>query len=279
MEDTLPDGPLVTPQWLKEHLHEPWLMVADCRYDLFDHELGSRSYGMAHIPGAFFLNMEKDLISEVQEHGGRHPLPNPADFTETMNRIGFTPAKVVIAYDNDGSGAARLWWMLNYYGHSKVRILNGGYPLWEEMGYEVTKEIPVGGNGDFHIAENRMILARMEDVRNARDTGDIVDSRIWDRYIGKFEPIDFKAGHIPGAINIPYTEAIEEKALFKNEDELKEIFSRSSSTPIVYCGSGVTSCVSFVAMRIIGLDPRLYAGSFSDWISYSHNEVITGPDP
>lgn len=274
-----PDGPLVSVEWLKEHMDDSRLIVADCRYNLYDHELGAREYREGHIPGAYFLHMEKELISPVKEHGGRHPLPDMESFRDSMNRIGLTPDTTVVAYDNDGSGAARLWWLLLYYGHENVKILNGGYPLWVSTGFAVTSEIPEGRAGSFEPSVNRKLLCTVEELRNPDNDCTIVDSRAWERYIGKTEPIDFKAGHIPGAINIPYTDAIRDKAIFRNRDELERIYRKSGEKPVFYCGSGITSCVSFVAARILGKDPRLYAGSFSDWISYPENEVATGEAP
>ncbi len=279
MTHRIPEGPLVSVKWLKEHLNDAKLIVADCRYNLFDHELGAREYAEGHIPGAYFLHMEKELISPVGEHGGRHPIPDMDSFRDSMNRIGLTGDTTVVAYDNDGSGAARLWWLLLYYGHEDVRILNGGFPLWEESGFPVSKEVPQSSFGDFKPSVNPSILCKVDELRNTDNDCTLVDSRAWERYIGKVEPIDFKAGHIPGAINIPYTEAIRDKAVFRDRDELEKIYRRSGERPVFYCGSGITSCVSFVAARILGKDPRLYAGSFSDWISYPENEVATGEAP
>ncbi len=275
----IPEGPLVTVEWLEEHLDDPQLIVADCRYDLFDHELGAREYSEGHIPGAFFLHMEKELISPVKEHGGRHPLPEKDKFRDSMNRIGLTPDTTVVAYDNDGSGAARLWWLLLFYGHENVKILNGGYPLWVESGSPVSREVPEPKEGNFEPSVNPHLLCTVDELKNPDSDCTIVDSRAWKRYIGEVEPIDFKAGHIPGAINIPYTDAIQDKAVFRSRDELEKIYSRSGEKPVFYCGSGITSCVSFVAARILGKDPRLYAGSFSDWISYPENDVAVGEAP
>ena len=275
----IPEGPLVSIEWLRENLDDPKIIVADCRYNLYDHELGAREYSEGHIPGAYFCTMEKGLISPVREHGGRHPLPEKDNFRASMNRIGLTPDSTVVAYDNDGSGAARLWWLLLYFGHENVKILNGGYPLWVESGLPSSREVPGKKSGNFEPSVNHGLLCTVDELRDPGNDCTIVDSRAWERYIGKVEPIDFKAGHIPGAINIPYTDAIRDKAIFRSRDELEKIYSRSGEKPVFYCGSGITSCVSFVAARILGKDPRLYAGSFSDWISYPDNEVATGEAP
>lgn len=279
MASELPEGPLVTIQWLKEHLEDPDLIIADCRYNLFDHELGSREYTEAHIPGAYFLHMEKDLTGSVQEHGGRHPIPDKNNFRDSMRSIGLTSRKTVIAYDNDGSGASRLWWLLNFFGHYKVKVLDGGFPLWDKSGFPVTKDLPEKKPGSFDPVVNPGFLASVDDLGSLDKESTLVDSRARERYLGNVEPIDFKAGHIPGAISIPYTEAVKEKAIFRNENELKEMYRETGDTPVVYCGSGITSCVNFVAMSIIGKKPRLYAGGWSDWISYETNGVATGENP
>lgn len=274
-----PESPLVSVEWLRSHMDDPNIIVADCRYDLFDHDLGAREYGQGHIPGAYFLHMEKELISPVKEHGGRHPIPDENSFTDSMNRIGLTNESLVVAYDNDGSGAARLWWLLNYYGHENVKILNGGYPHWVDSGYPVSTEVPENRTGNFVPSINKEILCTVDELKDLGNESKIVDSRTWERYIGKVEPIDFKAGHIPGAINIPYMDAIRDRAIFRDRNELETIYDKAGNQPVFYCGSGITSCVSFVASRIIGKNPRLYAGSFSDWISYPENEVATGEIP
>lgn len=274
-----PDYPFVTIDWLYEHLGDPEYIVADCRYNLFDLELGAREYSKGHVEGAYFLHMEKELTGPVKEHGGRHPLPRAESFKKSMNAIGLTPEKTVIAYDNDGSGAARLWWLLNYFGHSRVKILDGGYPLWAESGYPVSKEAPAGRTGNFEPVVNTEILATVDQVRTPPKGTTIIDSRARDRYLGKVEPIDPVAGHIPGAISIPYPEAVKDRAKFRSKDELEKLYAETGEDTIVYCGSGITSCVNFVALLSVGKKPKLYAGGWSDWISYRENEVATGNNP
>lgn len=272
------EEPFVTCEWLNGNLHREDILVVDCRYNLFDHDSGSREYAAGHIPGAHFLHMERDLTGEVGEHGGRHPLPDVEHFTAAMNRIGLREGTMVVAYDNDGSGAARLWWLLRYMGHENARILNGGFPGWKEMNFPVSTEEPSPGEGNFRPSITGGLLMGRDDLGNLERDAIIVDSRAYERYTGETEPIDHKAGHIPGAINIPYSNAIEKGGLFKPREELSRVFESAGNHPVLYCGSGITSCVSFVALWYIGKNPRLYAGSWSDWISYEENEVATGPD-
>lgn len=268
--------PFVSCEWLLENLGREGILVVDCRYDLFDLELGRREYSRAHIPGSYFMDMEHDLTGDVGEHGGRHPLPDVGNFVRRANEIGLTDGKTVIAYDRDGSGAARAWWLFNYVGHSRVKILNGGFPMWEALGYPLTADVPEPASGDFKPRVKQEILMDMKDLKTLKHGAKIVDSRARERYAGVVEPIDRKAGHIPGAINIPYTDVLETPGLFRKKEEIEELFSASGDEPVVYCGSGVTSCVSFVALWYIGKRPKLYAGSWSDWISYEDNEIATG---
>lgn len=271
--------PFVTCQWLREHLHDSSLVIADCRYNLFDHGLGLREYNASHIPGAHFLNMEEDLAGKVSEHGGRHPLPDPEKFRNSMKRIGLNGDSLLIAYDNDGSGAARLWWLLKFFGHENVKILNGGFPLWKDLDFPVSRQINGTAKGNITLSTNERILMNRDDLKQLAHGSKIVDSRARERYAGEVEPIDKKAGHIPGAVNVPYTEVIQKGALFKDRKEIGKLFAEVGEEPVLYCGSGVTSCVSFVALTYIGKKPRLYAGSWSDWISYEDNEIATGHSP
>lgn len=272
-------NPFVTCQWLLDRLGDESIIIADCRYDLKDHGLGLKEYREEHIPGAHYLNMEGVLAGEVKMHGGRHPVPDVSSFTHTMNSIGLDSDKTVIAYDRDGSGAARLWWLLNYFGHAKVRVLNGGFSLWKELDFPVSQAMPEKKKGNFVPGRNGYILMDSTNLKNIDRNTRIIDSRARERYEGIVEPIDKKAGHIPGAINIPYTDVIERGGLFKSSEELEKIFAEAGEDPVLYCGSGVTSCVNFIAMYSIGRNPRLYAGSWSDWISYEENEVAVGEKP
>ncbi len=269
-------NPLVSSKWLSNRLDDNSLIIVDCRYNLFDKAWGRTEYDKGHIPGACFLDMEKELTGQVGEHGGRHPLPPMKAFEESMKRIGLENGKMVIAYDWDGSGAARLWWLLNYFGYPEVRILDGGYDGWVDAGLHITKDVPKTGRGNFSARITGHILVSRSDLDKLPHGTRIIDVRDRERYLGIVEPIDKIAGHIPGAINIPYKDIVEKPGKFKDLNELKEIFSQSGEEPVVYCGSGITSCVNFVALESIGKHPKLYAGSWSDWISYEDSEIATG---
>lgn len=268
--------PLVSCEWLSEHLEDDSLIIVDCRYNLMDKSFGGIEYNKGHIPGAHFLDMEKELTGNLAKHGGRHPLPDMKSFQDSMNRIGLEKGKTVIAYDIDGSGASRLWWLLNYFGHHEVEILDGGFHEWADSGLPVTKDVPESKPGNFMAHVTGHILVSREDLNNLPHGTRIIDVRDRERYLGIAEPIDKIAGHIPGAINIPYKDIIEKPGKFKNREELQRLFSQSGSEPVVYCGSGITSCVNFVALETIGKHPKLYAGSWSDWISYEDSVIATG---
>lgn len=214
-------NPLVTPEWLYEHLKDPDLVVVDCRFDLTRPQSGKEGYRRNHIPGALYLDLEKDLSAPVGIHGGRHPLPDVDRFADRLGEVGIDRRRTVVAYDDQGGAmAARLWWMLRCLGHEAVFVLNGGYTAWTEMGYPVNDEVPRPEPTRFVPNPNRDLLVGMEEVK-AWD-GLLIDSREPARYEGKAEPIDAKAGHIPGAVNRFWKENLGEDGRWKNPAEMKK---------------------------------------------------------
>ncbi|KOP83167.1 sulfurtransferase [Cytobacillus solani] len=273
----------IEKEWLLEHLQDKNIRIADCRYNLGLSEEGYDSYVKDHIPGAVYFHLSKDLSGPVSVHGGRHPLPAIEDLQETFSLAGISEETTVIAYDGgEGSYAARLWWLLNYVGHEKVYILNGGYKAWKDAGYPTNDTIPTYLKTEFKVHLNDKIFASQEEVKKMveakNDETVIIDSRENKRYLGMEEPIDKKAGHIPGAINKVWTEGFENgriKSIKEQEKRFKEI--DKDKQVIVYCGSGVTATPNFIALKMAGYNNvKLYAGSFSDWITYEENEVETG---
>ena len=265
--------PFVSPTWLKRNLNNAKILIVDCRWSLTDRDYGLQSYMSSHIPGAFFVSVDSDLAGEVEEYGGRHPLPDVKKFEKKMNSMGLTKEKTVICYDNDYVGASRLWWILTFFGHTKVKILNGGYKGWIEHGFPGSKVIPEEREGSFKAVPSNDIIIDHSSIKKFAGKFVIVDSRQPERYRGEFEPIDKKAGHIPSAINIPYLNAVSSDGNFKTVTELKKIYEGVGRNVVVYCGSGVTACVNFLGMYSTGIKPKLYAGSWSDWISYKENPV------
>lgn len=274
---------IVSVNWLKENLNNQNLVVVDCRFDLMDKEYGKRSYEKEHIKGAVRVDLEKDLSSEVREHGGRHPLPKIEKLKETFENIGISNESIVVAYDEgDLAGPARLWWILKYLGHKEVYVLNGGIEAFKSVGGEVTSDVEPIEKSEFKVNVNKDMIVDMEYVKDRinNERVAIVDSRENKRYIGEFEPVDKRAGHIPGALNYFWMDILdkaEDGFTIKSQDKLKELFSKLNDYDevIVYCGSGVTACPNSLALTEAGVKHKLYAGSYSDWISYEENSVDT----
>lgn len=274
---------IVSVNWLKENLNNQNVVVVDCRFDLMDKEYGKRNYEKEHIKGAVRVDLEKELSSEVREHGGRHPLPKIEELKETFENIGISNESIVVAYDEgDLAGPARLWWILKYLGHKEVYVLNGGIEAFKSVGGEVTSDVEPIEKSEFKVNVNKDMIVDMGYVKYRIDNERvaIVDSRENKRYIGEFEPVDKRAGHIPGALNYFWMDILdkaEDGFTIKSQDKLKELFSKLNNYDevIVYCGSGVTACPNSLALTEAGVKHKLYAGSYSDWISYEENSVDT----
>lgn len=274
---------IVTPKWLKENLQSEKLVLVDCRFSLMDKEYGKRSYEESHIKGAVRIDIETELSAPVKEHGGRHPLPNVEELKITFENIGISNDSIVVAYDEgDLSGPARLWWILKYLGHDKVYVLNGGINVFAEIGGETNSEKIEVKKGKFEVNPNENMRVNMEYVRERlnKENIAIVDCRENIRYVGEFEPVDKKAGHIPGALNYFWMDILnknEDRLTIKSEKSLEEHFNKLKDFKevIIYCGSGITASPVSLALTEADIDHKLYTGSFSDWISYEENNVDT----
>ncbi|MCA1321174.1 sulfurtransferase [Bacillus tianshenii] len=266
---------IVEPEWAKENLDD--LLVIDCRFFLQDPLKGRQEYEIDHIPGAHHFDLDHDLSGPKQKHGGRHPLPPLENLRGKLEEAGAANDKTILLYDSqNGAMASRLWWLLNYMGHSKAFILNGGYDNWKNKGYPVTAALPEKTQkGHFQpVIQEHMKASAQEIFANlpSIEKGEryLIDSREQKRYLGIEEPIDHKAGHIPGAHNYFWGDNLD-GGDWKNQETLKERFSDLDPTKevIVYCGSGVTACPNILALKEAGFtDVKLYPGSWSDWISY-----------
>ncbi|PAE24481.1 sulfurtransferase [Bacillus sp. 7894-2] len=272
---------LAEKEWVLSKLDDPTIRIADCRFKLGSPDEGRSLYDHSHIPHAVYFDLEKDLSGPVREHGGRHPLPDPAQLRKALEKAGISRDTTVIAYDGgEGAFAARFWWLLRYLGHEKVFVLNGGYKEWTESDYPLTNEVPRMERADFKIDLQPDILASYEEVKSAagnQESAVLIDSREEKRYLGLEEPIDKKAGHIPRAINKVWLEAYK-IGRFKDAEEQENRFAGIDKNKpiIVYCGSGVTAAPNFLALKEAGYKHvKLYAGSFSDWISYDSNKIET----
>jgi thiosulfate/3-mercaptopyruvate sulfurtransferase len=275
---------IVSQAWLKEHLEDQDLVLVDCRFALGKPDLGRSEYVQDHIPGAFYMDLEQDLSGPKMIHGGRHPLPDLGAFSILVGQIGIDATRKVVAYDDQGGAmASRLWWMLQFLGHSEVYVLDQGYSAWKAAGNPVTDDVPVASPRIFSPKVLRYMLASHDEVQDKLGKAGtvLVDSRETKRYLGLEEAIDPKAGHIPGAHNYFWKDVLNEQGAWKSAEEQEEHFKQLQAADeiIVYCGSGVTACPNVLALKEAGFENvKLYSGSWSDWISYEDNPVAVGEE-
>jgi thiosulfate/3-mercaptopyruvate sulfurtransferase len=271
-------SPIVTAEWLHTYLAagaDPDIAIVDCRFALSDPDLGRQQYESAHIPGSYYLDLNRDLSSPIGSHGGRHPLPDDRVLGTKLAAMGIGSQTLVIAYDDSRFGfAARLWWLLRYYGHDRVALLDGGYSNWVKAGYPVNSELPIATtSGTFAPQVRSDRIVDIDRVKAILDSTAhiLIDSREPDRYLGKTEPIDPVAGHIPSAVNYPWQGVTNPEGFVLPITEHQQRWQAISPDlePIVYCGSGVTACVNLLSLELARIkDAKLYPGSWSDWISY-----------
>lgn len=269
-----PKAPLIQATDLLQLINSPDLILIDAT----NGKNARENYAHKHLAGALFVDLDSQMadIKADVSNGGRHPLPTLAQFSETLGKLGISPQSHVVVYD-DKSGAnaaARFWWMLLAIGHPKVQVLDGGIQAAERAGFPVSSNTEqLKENLLYPINTWQLPQADMAEVEQVAQNPDylVVDVRDHDRYLGLVEPIDLIAGHIPGAINIPFSENLDADGLFKSPAELKAIYQdafaeRPADHLIVHCGSGVTACHTLLAVAQAGLEiPKLYVGSWSEW--------------
>ncbi len=248
-------------------------VIVDCGFDLVDTEAGERAWREAHVAGASYLHLDRDLSGAKTGRNGRHPLPERATFAATLGRLGITPATQVIALDRQGGlYAARLWWMLRWLGHEAVAVLDGGHDAWQAAGGAVDAE-PPAQRAAAPYPERAPLAGSTSADALAAQLGRVrlVDARAGERFRGEVEPLDKAAGHIPGAINRFFKDNLEVGGRFKPADQLRREFEAllgrdAASQTVHQCGSGVTACHNLLAMEHAGLTgSRLYPGSWSEW--------------
>ncbi|WCK56132.1 sulfurtransferase [Aneurinibacillus sp. Ricciae_BoGa-3] len=273
---------LVSPQWLIAHLKDPNTVIIDCRFTLGMPNEGKEEYAEGHIPGAVYFDLEDDWSSSVTDHGGRHPLPDVGELTAKLGTAGISPQTNVVLYDDQkGCMAARGYWLLKYLGHKQAALLDGGYSAWVKAGGHVTHGKPIHKAVSYVPDIQPHMLRSVTDVREALGSPNtaLIDSRAMNRFTGENETMDPIGGHIPGACQYDWQEAVNEDGTWKSPEELRERYKGLAKHQewIVYCGSGVTACANLYAMELAGYNNgRLYAGSWSDWITYPDNPVATG---
>lgn len=288
---------LVSTGWLADHLNNADVRVVDARWYLLDPDRGERDYAAAHIPNALYLHIDRHLAAPPEPGAvtGRHPLPTAEAFAATMAQAGIAsargnqPGTHVVAYDDMGGiNAARLWWLLGYFGHERASLLDGGLNQWRAEGRALTSAIPTFPPSQFDAEPKpNWIVNKAEMVRRTRDPHTLIlDARAPERYRGETEPVDARAGHIPGARSAPGAGNLrgEGDFRFKNAAELRARFdalgANGADDIVAYCGSGVNAAQDVFALWLAGYDnTRLYPGSFSEWSRDPGLPVITGAAP
>jgi thiosulfate/3-mercaptopyruvate sulfurtransferase len=280
-------GPLIIPGELAALLagDEPPALL-DVRWRLGGPP-GRELYRAGHLPGAVFTDLDRDLAAPPGA-GGRHPVPAAAAFQAAMRRAGVDDGRAVIVYDDaDSTAAARGWWLLRYFGHPLVRVLDGGFRAWAGAGLPVASGDSPGDAaavpGDFTARPGGEELLDADAAAALAATGVLLDARAAERYRGEAEPVDRVAGHIPGAVSAPTAGNVNSDGTFRSAAELADRFAALGAVaegPVgAYCGSGVTAAHEVLALTLAGIPAALYAGSWSEWITDPARPVATGPTP
>jgi thiosulfate/3-mercaptopyruvate sulfurtransferase len=277
--------PLLSTADLAARLADPDWLVADCRFELGKPEAGVQAWRAGHIPGAIHVDLERDLSAPVNASSGRHPLPAVADCEATLSRLGVGGKTWVACYDAGNSAyASRLWWMLRWLGHDRVVVLDGGFGAWTAEGRPVSTEAVARKPARFVARPRPQMLCDAAGVTDALARGEIlVDVRGAERFAGSVEPLDAVAGHIPGAVNLPFPENLGAGGRFLPPESLEKLWRERTGVArrgaaVCMCGSGVTACQGLLALDAAGIEgARLYAGSWSEWIRDPSRPIARGP--
>ncbi|WP_323844523.1 sulfurtransferase [Microbulbifer magnicolonia] len=260
---------------LADIIRKPDVVVLDCRYSLVDREAGARAFAEAHIPGAHYASLHRDLSGPVGRYGGRHPLPSAEQFQQFARACGIDrDTRVVVYDDNRLAFAARAWFLFHYFGHANVAVLNGGLTAWCEAGLALdTNPSAPAAPGDFVASARDDLLLDHKQIYSRLDNPpwQLIDARDAQRFAGIEEPLDPIAGHIPTALNKPWQGVTREDGRIKSVNELRNHWQDVPADERLanYCGSGVTACVNLFSLHLIGYtDALLYPGSWSDWCAH-----------
>jgi thiosulfate/3-mercaptopyruvate sulfurtransferase len=273
---------LVSIADLAARLDDPDQVVVDCRFNLQQPAAGPQLYAEGHIPGAFYADLDQDLSGPRRPDLGRHPLPSVASLQKLLRGFGIGPQSRVVVHDEGGGAiAARLWWLLRWLGHADVSLLDGGYAAWCAAGQPVSTARPASRTGSFVPQPGSMPVLTTADIEATLDTGKILllDLRARDRYLGRVEPIDPVAGHVPGALSAPFSANLTADGRFRPVAELRRHYAallggRSAAAVACMCGSGVTACHGIFALELAGWSGvGLYAGSWSEWIRATERPI------
>lgn len=284
--------PLIEARELERLRASAGIVIIDVRHDLMNPRAGRDAYAAGHIPGAFFLHLDDDLSGPKRAGDGifrgRHPLPGRAGFARMLGELGVGDETLLVAYDEaDGMYASRLWWMSLWIGHGRAAVLDGGLRAWREAGLALSADLPRATQRPLPLHDALVETIDAGEIERALGTSRlrVIDARAPERYRGDVEPLDAKAGHIPGAVNRPFKINVTAEGRFRPGPELaREIQPLASQVAprdvVSQCGSGVTACHNILAMAVAGLPlPRLYAGSWSEWSSSPERPIATGGAP
>jgi thiosulfate/3-mercaptopyruvate sulfurtransferase len=276
---------LVGADDLLAHLSEPHWRLFDCRFSLQDTAAGAAAYAAAHIPGACYLDLDRDLSGAVTARSGRHPLPAAETLAARLGELGVGAADQIVVYDDSaGLFASRAWWLVRALGHHAVAVLDGGLAAWRQIGGPLTAEVTKRAPRPPLEVTAPIEALSADDVARGLAAGRLTlfDVRAAERYAGRVEPLDPVAGHVPGARNLPHDRALDGGGRFHDAATLWALFAAQlggtdPGSVAFMCGSGVTACHSLLAMEVAGLPgARLYAGSWSEWCRDPARPVATG---
>jgi len=278
-------GPLVDTAWLGEHLGEADLRIVDVRWYLDPARSGREAWRAGHIPGAVFFDVDADLSAPGGGRGrpsGRHPWPAAEQVATVMGRAGVGPGTRVVAYDDaGGSNAARVWLILRAHGHDLAGVLDGGLVKWVAEGRPIDSDVPAAEPAAFDARLRPGFVVGKEETVASHRVRLVLDARAPERFRGEVEPVDPRAGRVPGARSAPWEANLTAGPVpvFRAPDELRRHYvalGADQEVPIVYCGSGVTACHDLLALHVAGLRGVLYGGSWSEWSADPALPVATG---
>ncbi len=275
--------PLISVDELTAALDDPALVLLDVRWSLGQTD-GRERYLGGHIPGARFVDLDRDLAAVTSPERGRHPLPRPEDFERTLRTLGITTESRIVVYDQAESfGASRLWWMLRNAGLDSARVLDGGLDAWLRAGGELSVGNPLAAApGSVTVRWGEMPTIDIDEAAHFAADGILLDARAGERYRGEVEPMDPRAGHIPGALSAPTTENLDDTGAFLPAAQLRERFERlgaGDSALASYCGSGITAAHQILALAIAGYPAALFPGSWSQWANDPERPAAVGAAP
>jgi thiosulfate/3-mercaptopyruvate sulfurtransferase len=276
---------LIDTEQLAGLLDSPQLALLDCRFDIARSAWGEQAYLEGHLPGARYAHLDRDLSGPVSAATGRHPLPDPDALALRFGAWGVAEHSQIVAYDQgSGAFAARLWWLARWLGHEAVAVLDGGIEAWRAEGRPLESAVPPDATRTFRRREPLTTALSTREVIEAlaADRLRLVDARAADRFAGRNETVDPVAGHVPGAVNHPFSSNLDARGRFLDREALRErwlrtLAGRSPTETAAMCGSGVTACHDLLALEHAGLrGARLYGGSWSEWIRDLSRPVATG---